>query len=237
MAVDWWLLKNSDRPVLRLYDWDSPTVTIGYRQQFTVPEKLREISANWPTVVRPSGGGYLLHAAGITYSVVLPSGYTDTNRSVREWYGEIRDGLAERFLREGYIDCIETGRSSSTSTDCLGEPGDHEPVLNGRKWMASAQLHRDGSLLQHGSLFIDPVQWPSRWTGSRPSFLGSPIHPPHQNEIRDTMIDVLSETLFSGEVIRRDPFRNREWHTVRDHIPRFQFRDPHELPVFQRTGT
>ena len=82
MAVDEvLLLQVADMPVLRLYDWDRPAVSIGYFQHFAAaPENGRSV------VRRPTGGGIVFHEHDLTFTLVIPKGHPITALSRTESY-------------------------------------------------------------------------------------------------------------------------------------------------------
>ena len=71
MAVDQALLERGGLPVLRVYGWDTPTVTMGYAQSVA---KLADALPDWPVVRRWTGGGVVFHGEDFTYTVMVPAG-------------------------------------------------------------------------------------------------------------------------------------------------------------------
>ena len=60
-------------PVVRVYDWDPPTVSFGYHQKIEehiLPEKIKEFG--FGIVRRPTGGRAVLHYDEVTYAVIAP---------------------------------------------------------------------------------------------------------------------------------------------------------------------
>ncbi|MFN2371507.1 MAG: biotin/lipoate A/B protein ligase family protein, partial [Candidatus Krumholzibacteriia bacterium] len=62
--------RPGDDPVLRIYRWDPPAVTIGYNQQLADFDADGVRTAGWDVVRRPTGGRAILHADELTYAVV-----------------------------------------------------------------------------------------------------------------------------------------------------------------------
>ena len=99
MACDEWLLYNVARfgqPVVRVYGWDRPSVSIGYFQAY--PHDLGK------TVVRrPTGGGSVDHTQDETYSVTLHQSHDWYRKRPRDRYraihGVIRNLFVQRSLK------------------------------------------------------------------------------------------------------------------------------------------
>ena len=76
MARDEALLSRVGRgasvPTLRLYQWDPPTVSLGYFQKYAEYECLGPPAGGLPVVRRQTGGGAILHDLELTYSLTLP---------------------------------------------------------------------------------------------------------------------------------------------------------------------
>src|SRR4051794_38396264 len=71
MAADEVLLEHvgvTDRPALRFYAWDRPTLSLGYFQPFA------DRPPGLPVVRRPTGGGAIVHDHELTYALALPPG-------------------------------------------------------------------------------------------------------------------------------------------------------------------
>ena len=74
MAADEALLhtvSNTETPVLRFYQWQSPTLSLGYFQSYA-DRNQHAASLEADVVRRLSGGGAILHDQELTYSLVLP---------------------------------------------------------------------------------------------------------------------------------------------------------------------
>ncbi|MGE5559798.1 MAG: biotin/lipoate A/B protein ligase family protein [Chloroflexota bacterium] len=143
-------------PTLRFYAWNPPTLSLGYSQSFA-----REVDRDacerhgvaW--VRRPTGGRAVLHHRELTYSVVvsealLPGGILPT-------YLKISSGLL-RGLRACGVDAALTApglKEHDLTAACFDAPSAYELTVDGRKLVGSAQVRRDGVILQHGSILTD----------------------------------------------------------------------------------
>lgn len=141
-------------PVLRMYTWQQPTLSLGYFQQ-REPWMEQPPWSETAMVRRLTGGGAILHDNEWTYSCVIPGKdfrlhhpydlYDRIHHAIVEWADEIGISLKPRGVNrsqsmEPYL-CYLRGDSHDL---CLGES----------KIVGSAQRRRKGALLQHGSLLL-----------------------------------------------------------------------------------
>lgn len=153
MQRDLALLEESSGPVLRLYSWTSPCLSLGYGQRDGWVD--RELCARLGVEVvrRPTGGRALLHQPDeITYAVVLPE---VGDLSVQEAFAGIAALLAGALARLGVpVETAASGHvpSSASHPSCLAVAAPGEVIARGRKLVGSAQVRRQGGLLQHGAL-------------------------------------------------------------------------------------
>jgi len=66
MCVDEALMLEGEIPTLRLYSWDTPTISYGYFQNH---EDFSNVDNSWKRVRRLTGGGAIAHHHEITYSI------------------------------------------------------------------------------------------------------------------------------------------------------------------------
>lgn len=166
MAIDAWLLEQIGRgarsgPLLRFYHWSQPTLSLGKHQRAIDDHWLHLAQQGHIALVRrPTGGSAVLHGGDLTYALLWPN----PPRQRREAYRLCCRWLQEAFAAMGQP--LEFGDSparadqpncfaSSTAAD-LVHPG-------GLKRIGSAQMWRGRSLLQHGSVLLEPdgVLWPA----------------------------------------------------------------------------
>jgi len=143
-------------PSLRLYAWQPPAVSVGRNQspgeQVDLAACRRE-GVEW--VRRPTGGGAVLHDEELTYSVILRA--SSLPGSVLRTYEALAAGLGEALRELGLEPEVATGRPGLPpgSSPCFEAPSAHEFMLEGRKVVGSAQVRREGVILQHGSMLLD----------------------------------------------------------------------------------
>ncbi len=157
MAVDEWLLEqaiSADQLTLRLYQWEEPTLSLGYFQEKTgtpLPEALQPL----PRVRRLTGGGAILHDQELTYSLCLPASHELSSTPV-ELYALMHRWFIAALAEQG-IECRfrETEQAERNGSFLCFFRGDRHDVLCGSdKVLGSAQRRRKGAILQHGSLIL-----------------------------------------------------------------------------------
>ena len=144
-------------PTLRFYGWDPPCVSVGYAQPLhdeTDLEVCRRKGYSW--VRRPTGGRAILHIDELTYSVVAPQGEARVAGDILTSYRRLSLGLVEG-LRSLKGDVVQADRMEPTgqiekSAACFDVPSHYEVTALGRKLVGSAQVRREGVVLQHGAL-------------------------------------------------------------------------------------
>jgi lipoate-protein ligase A len=154
MSVDEALLLHArdEGATLRFYTWERPSVSLGYRQ--ATPEWLERCGELGVDVVRrASGGGAVLHAGDLTYSVTAPLGCPGLPEGLKGSYAWIRDVLLSG-LRELGLE-VEPSRGipgADRSPLCFAASTGTEIELATAKLVGSAQRRTPWGFLQHGSL-------------------------------------------------------------------------------------
>ncbi len=159
MAADQAWLELSEVPVLRVYRWDQPTVTIGYAQNLA---KLGDVLPAWPVVRRWTGGGVVLHENDFTYSVIVPAcqPWSQTNPldSYRLIHESLANALNDGSRLAGPEDLIE-------APFCFVAPALHDVVRGKVKIAGAGQRRGKLGLLHQGSVqqvMLRDDFWP-RW--------------------------------------------------------------------------
>jgi len=147
-------------PVLRFYGWAPPTLSLGFFQKAEKEVDLEEVNRqNIHLVRRPTGGRAVLHHQELTYSLIVPEDHPLMPRTVTDSYRVISSGLLEGFRLLG-IPAQLSGETTIRARDfrssaCFEAPSSYELVVGGKKIVGSAQVRKDGILLQHGSIMLD----------------------------------------------------------------------------------
>lgn len=166
MALDLALLtsvQDGGRPVLRLYEWDPPCLSLGRNQHAAGLYDIdRAAAASIDIVRRPTGGLAVLHDRELTYCVLAPIALLGGARAA---YAAINRALVHGLRRLGVPAELAVGserparRPGSDAADpCFREPAPGEVMAAGRKLVGSAQRCEAGALLQHGSILLDGSQ-------------------------------------------------------------------------------
>ncbi len=167
MAVDEELLARAQAgestPVLRLYSWKPPAVSLGRFQRIETaldPAACKQLG--FDIVRRITGGRAVLHFNELTYSIVAPLDNPLFPPTVLGTYKVIAVGLlaglrclgiaAEMVSRNGRLAGLVKNNTKDPS--CFSSPSWYEIVVNGKKIIGSAQRRMPRAFLQHGSILI-----------------------------------------------------------------------------------
>ncbi len=108
---------------------------------------------------RPTGGRAILHIDELTYSVVAPRGEARVAGDIITSYRRLSLGMVEglRTLHGGVVqaDRMEADGGVEKSAACFDVPSHYEVTAYGRKLVGSAQVRRNGVVLQHGALPLE----------------------------------------------------------------------------------
>jgi lipoate-protein ligase A len=140
-------------PVLRLYSWSPPALSLGRFQPDTDVHFEACRARGVEVVRRPTGGRALLHGADLTYAVALrrPAGREGhVDALYRTLAGALIAGLAEL----GVI--AEVGSDTGPAGPvCFAAAQGADLRVGERKVCGSAQVQRGEVVLQHGSLLLE----------------------------------------------------------------------------------
>jgi lipoate-protein ligase A len=228
MAVDEALLETaaaSGQPTLRFYQWQEPTLSLGYFQ--VLDDRQRHTSSqHCPVVRRASGGGAILHDRELTYSVAVPQTVAQVS-GARRLYEICHQTLIAALAEVGvsaalYRDCSAQQADAELPTDapflCFQRRTCFDVVVGDAKIAGSAQRRRRGAVLQHGSILLarSPLapELPGvqeaanidiitadlihRWTPHLAHALNLPIKPGSLTAAERSLIEVLSLRRFAA---------------------------------------
>ncbi len=158
MAVDEMLVEavttGRRTATLRLYAWAPPCLSLGHAQPAADadPDALRRLG--WDLVRRPTGGRAILHTDELTYSIVARDSHPLMAGGVLPSYRRLSRGLVAGLEALGATVEAEAEYAADATPGpvCFEVPSNYEITIDGRKLMGSAQLRRQGVVLQHGSL-------------------------------------------------------------------------------------
>jgi lipoate-protein ligase A len=161
MAIDDAILgavaKGASLPTLRLYGWSPPAVSLG---RFQINDEGIDLSVcrqrGWDVVRRPTGGRAVLHAEELTYSLAVPLeliGNIGVRTSHCLFTRALHQALREMIPAEAPTSGAASPRDAR-SASCFALATTADSLVAGRKLVGSAQVRRDGALLQHGSILL-----------------------------------------------------------------------------------
>jgi lipoate-protein ligase A len=154
MALDEALLRTAPergRPLLRLYGWSAPAVTIGLLQRFSP-----DLAPGRPVVRRPTGGGLVDHARDSTYTVVAPPAHPlyglPTAESYRLLHGAVTAALKLAGIAAELAPCC----GPNDRNVCFAGPVKYDVVVASAKVAGAAQRRLKRGLLHQGSILLPP---------------------------------------------------------------------------------
>jgi len=164
MAVDRHLLELTeqglvDAPVLRLYAWSTPTLSLGYHQQWRRTVDKEALTRHGVDLVRRwTGGRGVLHDFDeITYAVIAKMAAPFSTR-LKQNYRLIGEAL-EDFTRldTSPATLVRDGERPeevrrNRHLPCFASLGESEIEKGGRKLIGSSQKLGRNAFLQHGSI-------------------------------------------------------------------------------------
>ena len=148
MALDEALLREVQEPVLRLYEWNAPAVSLGYFQSASLAPPGR------PFVRRYTGGGLVDHAHDVTYTVVLPRAHSWMELSAPASYEQIHHGVQAALSAVGVTSELAPQASALDSEACFQKPVRFDLVAHNAKLSGAAQRRTREGLLHQGSILL-----------------------------------------------------------------------------------
>ena len=151
MAVDEALLRFCHaHPVLRIYAWQEPAVSIGYFQSIKV------VPLNRPFIRRLTGGGLVDHAHDFTYTLVLPRHHFIVKHGTSESYRLIHETIQAAIADYGLDTKLAPIPSEDNSPHCFQKPVKFDLInKQGKKIAGAAQRRTQTAVLHQGSLLLD----------------------------------------------------------------------------------
>jgi len=149
--------KKLSPPTLRLYEWDRPSLSIGYFQKIADVDVDYCSRNNYPVVRRLTGGRAILHDAELTYSF---SSLTDSSMfrdNLMDNYKLISSALVSGLKLCGINAKMSLKRKRNTNLKnpaCFKSVSFGEITAEDRKIIGSAQKRYKDGFLQHGSVIL-----------------------------------------------------------------------------------
>lgn len=149
MAIDEALLQQIDRPVLRVYRWARPAVSLGYFEPWA---PVRDAYPRRELVRRWTGGGVVPHGEDFTYSLIVPRSDPFSRCGTAESYRAIHEIVAQVLREQGHAVFVTAASASQTSAACFENPVQSDILCASRKVAGAAQRRSRLGLLHQGSL-------------------------------------------------------------------------------------
>jgi lipoyl(octanoyl) transferase len=153
MAIDEILLSRK-KSILRLYQWENPTITIGRFQKISDIDLKFAKKKKIHVIRRITGGKTVLHNKELTYTFIIKENLMP--KSIIDSYNLISNALIlglNNFNIKPKMHKVK--QNDKNNPNCFSEPSFNEIVVKKKKIIGSAQTRTNGMLLQHGSILID----------------------------------------------------------------------------------
>jgi lipoate-protein ligase A len=160
MGIDQALLQSYTRgespPTLRFYQWNPPGISLGRLQRKPGFDADACKRLGFDVVRRPTGGRAVLHQNDLTYSIV--AGIQEgISINIAAAYRLLCQGLLAGFRLLGIEAEVGQEQSQADQPDvCFLRSLIGDIVYQGKKFVGSAQTWSGSSLLQHGSILLQP---------------------------------------------------------------------------------
>lgn len=163
MATDEALLRSFDPatspPVLRLYAWSPPALSLGRFQRAAEVLNLDLCKADDVAIVRRvTGGGVIFHADELTYSLVCAPAQIPPASSIKDSF-RVLTGFLLSFYRSLGLDAAyatdaapEGVHLGERTAFCFAGKESFDILAGGRKIGGNAQRRGKGVIFQHGSI-------------------------------------------------------------------------------------
>ncbi len=163
MAADEVLMESQRNfqtiPVLRMYFWSVPSISIGYFQN--VQEVARRLGGKGSggIVRRITGGGLVGHGDDLTFSLILKNNNpflpTDVKMSYLKVSEALRLGLKDLYPELDYADCktAPSGRGGGERV-CFEQLSCYDLLIGKKKVVGASQRRKDGVILHQSTVFL-----------------------------------------------------------------------------------
>src|SRR5579871_5256232 len=149
-------LRGETPPTLRAFTWKRPAISLGRFQDVEREILVEECAARGIDLVRrPTGGRAVLHVDEFTYSMTVSTAY-DVPSGVVAAYIWLAKGIMAALEEFGIHSEVSTNRVSKQQTAaCFAFSTQADLTSNGRKLVGSAQVWREQSVLQQGTVPLE----------------------------------------------------------------------------------
>ncbi len=145
-------------PTLRIYQWDMPSVSIGYFQKISDIDIDYCNKKGYPVVRRLTGGRAILHDSELTYSFSVSKDSPLFKESLTENFITVSNALIlglELNRINAKISFKQKRHQSHRNPACFNSVSYGEITINGKKIIGSAQKKFGNGFMQQGSILLD----------------------------------------------------------------------------------
>lgn len=150
--------KRQSPPTLRLYQWDPPTISLGYFQRYADYELLPPPAGDLAVVRRLTGGGAILHDYELTYSITIPVDHPLVAGGPNRLYELAHDALIDALAKDNVPasrGCQSDGSGAARGPFfCFERRHCLDVLIGADKLAGSAQRRTKTAILQHGSIIL-----------------------------------------------------------------------------------
>ncbi|MCP3964982.1 MAG: lipoate--protein ligase family protein [Lentisphaerae bacterium] len=213
MSVDETLLHQISaigKPVVRIYHWDRPSVSIGYVQDYDAAPHDK-----YTVVRRPTGGGVVFHDNDLTYTVVIPPEHeiakVDRIESYHVFHRAVLLALAE-FGLEAQLAPDESGPVNRATMQCFVTPTRYDVVAAGKKYAGAAQRRTREGVLHQGSIALKAA-------AGNGKLLQEKLIDAFEKQFNINFIDFRPDSHFNGDVeeLAEIKYATEEWNRFKKH--------------------
>jgi lipoate-protein ligase A len=202
MAIDEALLREVREPLLRIYEWNVPAVSLGYFQPAA-------LAGERPFVRRYTGGGLVDHTLDVTYTLVLPRAHPWMQLSAPESYRRVHRGVQAALAACGIESELTHAARAIESDACFAKPVRFDIVAAGRKLSGAAQRRTREGLLHQGSILLpDPKLNPMLRTLFSGTFMA-------ELDLDFTIGDLTAAETARAADLERDRYATDAWNRSR----------------------
>jgi lipoate-protein ligase A len=190
--------------LLRIYDWDTPSVSYGRSQTYPA-----ELADSYTLVRRPTGGGVVYHDHDLTYTLVIPNGHPITALDRMASYKVVHEAIADILHRQGMqaeLKADEQENVDRATMQCFVSPSRFDVMgPGGAKFAGAAQRRTREGILHQGSLLFDEPGRLEKVRAELPDALTAAF-----NAV-STLWTPPAEWISEAEALAVDKYRTREW--------------------------
>lgn len=196
MAVDEALLRLVQAPVLRIYQWSEPAVSIGYFGLHS------DVPPGRPFVRRYTGGGLVDHENDFTYSIIVPRLHRLNQMGTQESYEEIHRAVAQTLARLGFHSDLAATASTVENSACFQKAVKFDVVDGTSKLAGAAQRRTREGCLHQGSILVPGFNFESLSQGlirELSPLLGAEVAPSELDPVEKARASLLEIERYSTD--------------------------------------